>query len=237
MLALLEVQFIIVGNQSGGAADARLRRPAARRRGAAARRLAALDATSCEVAVSACWTRDAVRLGALTVEMLLGVEPAQLSLLSLLKSAPTARSASWSRWRTRRSSGGWAAAWAASRRCSSRRSVGSTARGSTRGSASGAPHREARGRPAWRVPAPARRRWRRTCSSRYLPPRASSASSSPRARARMARQRARLHGLLHQVRRAVRRALWRERGLSARACAWHGTRSTRCRTSTSHSEG
>ena len=87
MLALLEVQFIIVGKlerlaRRMPASDVLLRDGS----GAAARRLAALDATSCEAWLrERCWTRDAVRLGALTVEMLLGVEPAQLSLLSLLQ--------------------------------------------------------------------------------------------------------------------------------------------------------
>ena len=87
LLALLEVQFVIVGKLERLArrmpASDVLQRDGS---GAAARRLAALDATSVEAWLrERCWTRDAVRLGALTVEMLLGVEPAQLSLLLLLQ--------------------------------------------------------------------------------------------------------------------------------------------------------
>ena len=54
--------------------------------GRAARRLAELDSISVEAWLQRrCWTAAARRLGALTVEMLLGVEPAQVSMLCLLQ--------------------------------------------------------------------------------------------------------------------------------------------------------
>lgn len=85
-LALLEVELRVLGSierlaatlppsdvlsSDGGGRDAR--------------RLAELDAISVELWLrQRCWTEGALRLGALTIELLLGVEPAQVSMLTLL---------------------------------------------------------------------------------------------------------------------------------------------------------
>ena len=85
-LALLELEMRVIGSierlaatlppsdvlsSNGGSRDAR--------------RLTELDAISVELWLrQRCWTQGALRLGALCIEMLLGVEPAQVSMLTLL---------------------------------------------------------------------------------------------------------------------------------------------------------
>ena len=86
-LALLEVELRVIGSIERLAAtlppsDAL----SSDGGGRGARRLAELDGISVEQWLRRrCWTNGALRLGALTVELLLGVEPAQVSMLCLLR--------------------------------------------------------------------------------------------------------------------------------------------------------
>ena len=87
LLALLEVELRVLGSIERLAAtlppsDAL----SSDGGGRGARRLAELDAISVEQWLrKRCWTNGALRLGALTVELVLGVEPAQVSMLYLLR--------------------------------------------------------------------------------------------------------------------------------------------------------
>ena len=87
LLALLEVEFVVLGKIEKLAASlAPAGTLTADGGGRSARRLAELDAISVEQWLrQRCWTSGALRLGALTVEMVLGVEPAQVSMLGLLR--------------------------------------------------------------------------------------------------------------------------------------------------------